>query len=178
MAEARSAVKAKLFCGILTKYADLLEEIKEKLTNLFGEIDTESSLMKFEQTDYYTESMGKPLLRKFFSFAPLIAQESLREIKLKTNALEKRFAEDKRFDVTRPVNLDPGILTASRLVLASCKDYSHRIYLGEGVYAEVTLIYRKGEFAPLEWTYPDYRSAEYREYFSKVRSIYLSQLHL
>lgn len=178
MAEPKAAVKAKLFCGILTKYTEVLEEIETELSRLFGEIDTRSELMRFDKTDYYTESMGAPIMREFVSFVPLVEQDELSRIKLQTNEIEKRFFQNKRFDVIRPVNLDPGILTSSRLVLASCKDYSHRIYLGNGVYAEVTLIYRKGEFTPLEWTYPDYRSEEYRNYFKKVREIYTAQLRL
>lgn len=176
MAEPREAEKAKLFCGILTRYELLFEEAEAELTHLFGRIETRSEIMPFNVTDYYSETMGSPLLRRFVSFSHLIEQERLWEIKLKTNAVEKRFAEEGGFEVARPINIDPGYITPSRLVLASCKDYAHRIYLRNGVYAEVTLLYRKGEFLPLEWTYPDYRSRRYTDYFKHLRSLYLQQL--
>lgn len=176
MAEPQAAKEAKLFCGILTKYRTLLDEVAEELVRLFGEVETRSETMPFDVTDYYAESMGSPLLRQFVSFKNLIGQERLREIKLTTNRLERRVAESGRFDVLRPVNIDPGYMTPSRLVLASCKDFSHRIYLGDGVYAEVTLLYRKGDFCSLDWTYPDYRSRRYMDYFRHLRTVYLEQL--
>ncbi|MFQ5836184.1 MAG: DUF4416 family protein, partial [bacterium] len=119
--------------------------------------------------------MGSNLKRKFISFQALIDPAEIREIKLFTNQFEQDFLHPGTHD--RRINLDPGYLNLSKLVLASTKDYQHRIYLGRGIYAEVTLRYKKEKgFKPWEWTYPDYRTREYLEIFNHLREIYQGQL--
>lgn len=129
MGEVKTPSKAKLICGMITQDEQLFEMAQERLTIDFGPIDYESRILPFNQTDYYQLEMGPDLKREFIAFEPLIDRERLVEIKLSTNALEKELAKDGR----RRINLDPGYLTPSKLILATTKDYSHRIYLGGGI---------------------------------------------
>ena len=174
MAQVKKPQKAKLFAGVITASQELLLELKEKLEGLFGSVDFESEIMAFDSTDYYESQMGTGLARKFYSFERLVEQDSLAGIKLSTNRLEEDFAG--RLSVERPVNIDPGLLLPSKLVLASCKDFSHRIYLGKGVYGEITLQYMNDSFRILPWTFPDYRKEEYHSFFAGVRDVYMRQL--
>ena len=120
--------------------------------------------------------MGPDLLRQFVSFEPLIDPGRLAEIKRETNELERRIADDAAaLEIERPVNIDPGYVTPDKLVLATTKDRAHRIYLSSGIYAEVTLVYARGAWQPLEWTYPDYRKPEYHAYFEQLRRRMLEQ---
>lgn len=151
----------------------VFEEAERRLAVEFGAIDLKSQVLTFNFTDYYEEEMGKGILRKFLSFEGLVEPGDLAQIKLFTNHLEKDFQQIGR---GRPINLDPGYVTGSKLVLASTKDYSHRLYLGQGIYGEVTLRYVKGSFEPLPWTYPDYRTGGYLDFFSEVRRSYLEKL--
>lgn len=131
----------------------------------FGEIDFESAVFDFAQTDYYREELGPGLKRQFISFKKLILPERLSKIKNFTNKIERKLSGSGR----RRVNIDPGYICLSKLVLASTKDYKHRIYLGGGIYAEITLIYQGKTFVPWECTYPDYRSPEYISVFNRIR---------
>lgn len=166
----------KLFTGVLTGYPETVPELKSELESRFGEIDRDSQLFPFEYTDYYAEEMGKGLEKKFFSFRALISPDELAEIKLKTNELEEKFANRLDPEVDRPVNIDPGYVGLSKMVLATTKNYSHRVYLQRGIYAEVTLRYEDGRYRPQPWTYPDYRSEEYLEFFDNIRESYSRQL--
>ena len=119
--------------------------------------------------------MGKNLKRKFLSFASLISPEKLSEIKLRTNELEEEIRDELK-EGRRVVNLDPGYLTQSALIMATAKDFAHRIPLQQGIYAHLELLFSKKSFKTLDWTYPDYRAEEYHNFFMEVRRIYLSQL--
>ncbi|MCF7875520.1 DUF4416 family protein [Candidatus Bipolaricaulota bacterium] len=166
----------KLFISLLTGVPDILDEVESKLGEDFGKMDGESSLIPFDYTDYYEEEMGQEIKRKFVSFEDLVHPGDLSQIKLRTNEIESHFAGKFDPEIPRPINLDPGYLGSAKIVLATTKNYSHRIFLKEGIYAEVTLRYKDGLFEPLPWTYPDYRSDEYIEFFEMTRDIYLNQL--
>jgi len=168
--------KVKLIIGVIACSRDAIASSLPLLEESFGSHDLESSLMSFDFTDYYEEEMGSNLLRKFFAFARLVHQEDLVEIKHLTQGIEEKISLSGAFRVKRPVNLDPGFISASKLVLASTKDSSHRLYLGRGIFGEVTLRFHRGKFEPLPWTYPDYRTGPYITFFEKVRSVYLRQL--
>lgn len=168
----------KLFTGVLTGHPEIIPEVGARLSDQFSMVAEESSLMPFDYTNYYREEMGDNLKRKFFSFRNLISPDRLAGIKLQTNDIELSLAEETDVDVERPVNIDPGYLGLSKLVLATTKNYSHRIYLGRGIYAEVTLKYEDGEYHPQPWTYPDYRSDEYLHFFHGLREGYVRQLEL
>ncbi|MGE4357587.1 MAG: DUF4416 family protein, partial [Candidatus Omnitrophota bacterium] len=162
----------KLIMGIIFNKEDIFYRIKDKLEHKFGKIDLESNIFPFDKTNYYEKEMGKDLKRKFLSFKKLIMPDRIAEIKLFTNKLEKIFAPNNK----RQINLDPGYITDSKLVLATTKNYFHRIYLKKGIYAEVTLYFREGSFRYFDTTYPDYRTEEYINFFNQVRGLYLRQL--
>ena len=150
-------------------FAEALAEIEPR----YGPVDFLSESLPFNFTAYYEPEMGEGLGRRIASFEPLISPEQLPGVKLWTNALEARSLNERR---GRKVNIDPGYLAASKFILATGKDYSHRIYLGEGIYGDLTLIFQKGGFTPLPWTYPDYASQPLIGLLNLLRKRYLWQL--
>ena len=166
----------KLITGILACDEQVLSTARSGLESAMGEIDLASDIWPFGQPSYYVDEIGPRILRQFVSFTQLIDPGELADIKHQTNALEQELARSLALPFPRPANLDPGIIEPSKLVLATTKNYSHRIYIGRKMYAEVTLVYDKGLWQPLPYTYPDYRSPQYFEFFSKVRGRLLDQL--
>ena len=160
--------EAALVIGVLCGDRDLLESCPVELA-AFGEIVDQSPAWNFDFTRYYEKSMGSQLFRQFFLFAPGYRCENLAQTKLSTNALETEIAKRSPWPVERPINLDPGYLTLSKLVLASTKNHSHRIYLRDRIYAEITLYYQKKTYRPWPWTFPDYASELYVEFFNNAR---------
>lgn len=176
MAQPRPARPVKLFVGLLSGDRDLLRRARQLLTRRFGPVDLESDIWPFDSTDYYRDQMGPNLQRSFISFAGLVPPDQLADVKLETNALEAEIADQcLRPEAPRPVNIDPGYLDLTKLVLATTKDRGHRIYLRNGIYAEVTLQYAQGAWQALPWTYPDYRRPEYHAYFARLRTRYHDQ---
>jgi len=176
MAKAQAPKPVKLFCGMLSGDAALLAGAAERLAQEHSAIDTTSEVFAFDYTDYYEPEMGPGLLRQFVSFAPLIDPGEIAAVKLRTNELEQEIAQEAGAPLARPINLDPGYLTLSKVVLATAKDYAHRLYLGQGIYAEVTLHYQDGRFNEWPWTYPDYKTPGYHAYFTVLRERYLAQI--
>jgi len=162
----------KLIASIFSGDEMLLAVARGALAKHFGPMDRQSDVFPFDHTAYYAPEFGEGLVRQVVAFRDLISPDSLAEIKRATNELERTWTVDGR----RCVNLDPGYVSLSKLVLATTKNYSHRIYLGQGIYAEATLRYKQGAFHPWEWTYPDYASPRYLELFAQIRTIYLEQL--
>ena len=150
----------------------LFEMAESRLSEEFGEIDFRSGVLPFDHTSYYAPEFGESLLRKFVSLRRLADPADLADIKVWTNALESDFAAQGK----RRINLDPGYISLSKVVLATTKDHRHRVYLGKGIYAEVTLFFQKGAFHAWEWTYPDYRTEEYIDILSEIRRRYALQL--
>jgi len=173
MSEIIPVAPVKLFCGMIAANEKIIVEAKDRLRKFFGEIDLESDLIPFDFTDYYRVEMGESLLRKFISFSDLIDPGRLARIKIQTNGIEKELTVEMS-GLRRTVNLDPGYISADKLVLATTKNFSHRIYLGEGIYAEVTLNFKKGTCVFFDWTYPDFKSGKYTPFFLKVRQNYMS----
>lgn len=170
MGKPRAPSAVKLLVGLLSGDPDLLRRARQLLVRRFGPVDCESELWSFDQTDYYQDEMGPSLKRWFLAFEAPISPGHLAETKIETNALEAEIADDCLLaDVSRPVNIDPGYVDLTKLVLATTKDRGHRIYLGHGIYAEVTLQYAHGAWQTLPWTYPDYRRPEYHAFFSRLR---------
>ena len=164
--------KVKLICGLIYAPAINLARVFKILTQTFSPLDFESEAIPFNFTNYYQKEMGKNLRRKFVTFRDLIEPDKLKRAKSLTNQIEAKFLSRGG----RTINLDPGYVDTARLVLATTKDYSHRIYLGGGIFAEVTLDYRNGAFMPREWTYPDYETGEYIKIFNQIREIYAQQI--
>ncbi|MBL7223446.1 MAG: DUF4416 family protein [Candidatus Brocadiae bacterium] len=175
MGQPTSPQPAKLLCGMLAQREEWFASAEEKLAAAFGPIDLASDLIPFDFTDYYTPAMGTGLLRKFVTFDALVAPDRLAATKLATNAIEEELAVRLGAAVPRPVNLDPGLLDGSRLILATTKDNAHRIYLRDGIYAEITLTYRKGAWTPAPWTYRDYQSKAYHQFLTTARALYRAQ---
>ena len=165
---------AKLVIGLFMKEKALLPHLTASLCDAFGPVDLVSPWFSFDYTSYYEPEMGAPLFRRILAFQNLIPQEALSGIKLQTNALE---AAHSRGD-HRDVNIDPGYLLLSRFVLATGKNFAHRIYIGQNIYADLTLTYAKGGFQTLPWTYPDYASPEVRDFLLQVRYKYSMDLKL
>lgn len=163
---------AKLVIGLFMKDKDLIELMATELTDKFGPVDTVSAWLAFDFTSYYASEMGIPLFRRMFSFKDLIRQDDLAAIKLITNDIENKYTVDSR----RKVNIDPGYMLQERFVLATGKNFSHRIYIGQGIYADLTLIYQKGAFQTLPWTYPDYADEAMHKYLQQVRHRYVLDL--
>ena len=159
---------AKLVIGIFTKDKTLAQPVAKDLVAHFGRIDIVSAWLPFDYTRYYHKEMGQPLFRGVFSFSTLIEQTVLADIKRITNDIEERYSDNG----LRNVNIDPGYLLFERLVLATGKNYSHRIYIGKGIYADLTLVYKDGGYQPLPWTYPDYAADDMIRYLLQVRSKY------
>ena len=166
----------KLIIGILAGDQNCLDAGQKAISAKFGLIDLESDVWPFTQTDYYKDETGPNILRQFVSIETLIDPGKLAKIKHATNKLEQKLARTIKLPLPRPVNLDPGIIEPSKLVLATTKNYSHRIYIGHKMYAEVTLIYEKGTWRHFDYTYPDYREPHYQDFFTKVRTRLLEQL--
>ena len=175
MAQASQPPLVKMICGMISADKALFDEALTPLTNLLGPVDLVSDVMDFDFTHYYDQEMGHPLLRRFVSFERLITPDILIEAKLATNAIEEDFAarhgrqSGQPARPERPINLDPGYIALSKLVLASMKNFSHRIYLGRGVFAEVTLMYHKNRWDALAWTFPDYAAEQYHSFLTAVR---------
>ena len=171
MGQIQPTSPALLLLAASSRYREALQWAGECATNLFGPIALESDSFAFTETDYYAASMGPDLKKKFFAFERPIDPAALADIKRQTNAWEAEYAALGRHAEPRPLNLDPGYITAAKLVLASTKDHAHRIHLRDGIYAEVTLAYRDRRWQPHEWTYPDYRRDDYQRFFNDCRRL-------
>jgi hypothetical protein len=172
MGTAREPQPVKLIASLLTGELDLLDEVKGALAGAFGPIDFESELLPFDHTDYYTPEFGSGLQRQIVTFEDLVDPGELPAIKRRTNDLEWSMDRDGK----RRVNIDPGYVSLSKMVLASTKNHAHRLYLGQGVYGEGTLTYQRGHFRPWPWTYPDYAGDRYCAMFEQIRERYKAQL--
>jgi hypothetical protein len=162
----------KLVIGVLAGPSADRERLAALLAERWGPADLATPPMPFTFTGYYDGEMGTPIERFFVAFEPLVDPAGLARIKGETNGIEDLF----RVDGRRKVNLDPGLLSLPRFVLATTKENAHRIPLSEGIYAEVTLLYGRGGFSPLPWTYPDYRSEAYLAILNGLRARYREQL--
>ncbi|NQT94042.1 MAG: DUF4416 family protein [Lentisphaerae bacterium] len=171
MGDAKPAKSVLLICGIIAVDDRILAEAKSKLVAARGSIDLESEVFSFDSTAYYIEEMGRSLVRQFVSFKELIDPSSLADIKRFTNRLEEGLATHGENGPARQANIDPGYITPAKLVLATTKDFSHRIYLREGIYAEVTLGFAKEGRRNLPWTYPDFASGRYDAFLLAVREV-------
>lgn len=174
MGEIKIHQPVRLISGLLYSSETLIKEVESILINEFGPIDLQSDVFPFNLTDYYVDELGEGILRKYISFEKLIDIVRLPDIKIWTNEIEKNFSD--KDSGKRKINIDPGYLTLSKMILATTKNYSHRIYLRDGIYAEVTLHYHNKSFTPWDWTYPDYKLEKTINFFNKVRDIYKEQL--
>lgn len=172
MSTLKEPPSVKLFIGLIYTSQSNINELEDRLEKEFGQIDFKSSERAFDHSSYYKDEMGDGLLRKLITFRTLIQRDYIVEIKAFTNKLEEVLS----YEGNRTVNIDPGYIAQEHLILATGKGFSHRPYLGSGVYADLTLIYVKDEYRCLEWTYPDYGTNEIRKLFKDLRKNYVRQL--
>lgn len=172
MSSPNEAEDVKLISSLFSPHKELIVRVISELEQIFGPTDWISPELFFDRTKYYAKEMGWPLHRRFVSFQPLIRPLRIVVIKLTTNRIENENLQDGK----RQINIDPGYVSLERLVLATGKNYGHRIYLSKGIYADLSLIFRKGSFGPLQWTYKDYASPEIIAFFNDVRERYKRQL--
>ena len=166
---------ALLIISVLaSKWKNFDPQLLNALQTDFGPLIYQSELIVFDQTDYYNQELGTPIFRRILGFKELVSQDRLVDIKLRTNEMEKEFS---LADGRRVFNLDPGILNQERLVLATGKNFSHRIYLGKGIWADLTLIFQKKKWQCLAWTFPDYATQEIQEELLRLRHEYKKLLN-
>jgi len=163
---------AKLVIGLFMKEKRFIEKITAELIEVFGSVDMVSIWFPFGYTDYYEPEMNAPLFRRMLTFKELVRQSSLADIKILTNQIESNYSREEK----RLVNIDPGYMLQERFVLATGKNFAHRIYIGKKIYADLTLIYTKGDFKKLPWTYPDYSDKNMLSFLRQVRKKYVADL--
>jgi hypothetical protein len=169
MAEIKTPQKAIPFAGLIYSKGFDSEKALTRIEKDLGSIALKSDVIQFKHTHYYDKEMGEKLQRQWCVFDKLVIPDALVGLKHTSNLIETKYLNEKG---GRQINIDPGLLSLSNVILASTKNYSHRIYIGNGIYAEVTLIYRNKQYYPLEWTYPDYQEKTVLQFFLKVREFF------
>lgn len=172
MADVRVPDPVLLVIAAFSRHVAALDEVRRRLEAIHGPVALASRDFDFHQTRYYEPTMGAGLRKRFLAFREVVAPECLPDVKWRTNALEREFAETGEYAEARPLNLDPGVLSLGKFLLATTKDQAHRIYLGRGIFAEVTLRFQAGAYEPWEWTYADYREPEVRAFLKEARQYY------
>ncbi len=176
MGRVRVVTPVKLIVGMIGREEALFQEALAPLEIHCGPVDYQSDFIPFTFTQYYEKEMGSSLLRRFFSFENLVDPMVLSRIKIAANKIEEDLCDDRGKVKRRKINIDPGYVALSKLVLATTKERAHRICIGEGIYAEVTLQYQGKSFSPWYWTYPDYRTDMYISIFNEIRTAYAVRL--
>ena len=159
-----------LLVAVTSRHKSAFTWALEKAQQRWGEVELASPIYDFTETSYYAESMGEDLKKQFLTFKKLIDPAMLAETKLTSNLWEDEFRDENDFPEERPINLDPGYITEAKLILATTKDRDHRIYLQQGIFAEITLFFRSGGWQGSRWTYPDYQRDDFQEFFSNCRT--------
>lgn len=171
----RPAPAVKLFIAVMSGQEQYQNNVEDKLVASFGPIQRRSSVFSFSEfSHYYDDELGSPVWKYFISFHRLIQADELVPVKLATETLQHTYAVKQNDELHRSVNLDPGYVTGWNVVLSTVKNHGHRLYLREGVFAEVTLLYRNRSFQPLPWTYSDYSSTDILEFLELVRRDWLA----
>jgi hypothetical protein len=161
---------ALLVLAAFSRHGEALDWARQRAVENWDAIVRESPRFDFLETDYYGATMGQGLKKVFFAFQRPFDPAELVDIKLETNRWEAEYAAQAAHHEPRPLNLDPGYLTLAKLVLASTKDFAHRIYLAQGIYAEITLHYQQHRWQHHQYTFPDYRREDYHRFFDECRS--------
>lgn len=154
----------------------LLDETPRLLEGVLGPVALASVRFDFVETAYYAPTMGDHLKKQIFAFKRLMSADQLAQVKVQTNAIEAEIALRPGLGIDRPLNLDPGVLDLGKLVLASTKDHAHRIYIGAGIFGEVTLHFRGNEWRKWPWTYPDYQRSDVFDFLSSARDYYRTRI--
>ena len=178
MGQIKQPKPAVLFSAISSFDQRLMDETREALAELWGNIQFASEVFEFDQTSYYRAQMGDELWKQFIAFEKLIDPAEVVNAKIRSNELESCFApRGVEKGIERPVNIDPGYVTEAKLVLATTKDRDHRIYLSDGILAEVTLFYQNHCWNSSRWTYPDYKTDECLGFLDQCREFLRNLIH-
>lgn len=169
MSRRRAPSPGKLFFSVIYGREERFREALAAMEETFGEVGEVSGPFPFDRTGYYAAEMGAPLARRFVVQAAPVSRDALADAKIAAEALERRFAEEGR----RTVNIDPGLMTPENMLLATGKNYSHRVYLGRGVFADLTLMFGKEGCRTLPWTYPDYADPAVQAFLAGIRGRFL-----
>ena len=169
MGEIQKHYPVLLIAAVVSRYDDAFDAAREMTSQHWGEIVMESPRWEFTETKFYHATMGLDLKKQFFVYRPLIAPNEIAEAKIASNQMEADYAARAGHPESRPLNIDPGYISQAKLVLATTKDRDHRIYLQQGIFAEVTLYFRSGEWTKSRWTYPDYQRSDFQDFFSECR---------
>ena len=172
MARVQNIFPGRLILSLIYSSIDALADALDILERQFGRVQFETVDIPYSNEDKYEEEMGGPLNRRFFSFEQKVARDSLPKIKNLCARIETNFADRVDDYNFRTVNIDPGILTPDNLVIAPHREYNHRVYLSDGVFAEMALIYARGYFCRLPWTSPNYYEDEAIDFFIRVRNTF------
>lgn len=165
-----------LIVAAFSRHESALDWARQRLEQSYGPITNLTLTFDFSHTDYYQATMGPGLRKRFLVFERLVSADCLPEVKNASNRLEAELATAAAYPEPRPLNLDPGLLSLGKFVLASTKDHAHRVYLRDGIYAEITLRFQEGRFQPWPWTYADYRQPEVLRFFQEVRHWYYQRM--
>jgi hypothetical protein len=174
MAQTSTVEPVKLFIITLHRNVEILENVIAKLRSVWGETDFISEDFPFDATRYYENEMGPGLLRRFLSFQTLIQPDQLVDVKLYTNRLE----QENLSGPSRRINVDPGTIDQYKVVLASAKFGGQKIYLRDGIYADMTLVMYKGKWESFAWGFPDFKSGKYDAVLSQIRDLYKKQIRV
>lgn len=175
MADPKPFQPVLLVCGIIAGEDGLFRRVEDMLVEAFGSVDLPGQEMPFDLTDYYAVEMGIGLRRKFIAFERLIAPQDLSSVKIRTNAMEESLLRESGGS-HRPVNIDPGYLTSAALIMATAKNFAHRIPLDRGIYAHLEFLFGKNGIRILDWTYPDFRRTDHHPFFNEARKRYLKRI--
>ncbi len=177
MAHPRPPEPVLLVVAAFSRHAGALAWGRQQLEAAFGPVALAGPMYPFTQTAYYEPTMGSGLQKQLLAFDRLLPADALAGVKVRTNVLEEQLARAGRYPEPRPLNLDPGVLTLGKFLLATTKDQAHRVYLRDGIFAEVTLHFASGAFAPWPWTYADYRLPAVLDFLREARTFYRRRLH-
>ena len=172
MATPRLPPPVLLVVAAFSRHPEALAWARRRLEQAFGPVALAGPVYAFDQTAYYEATMGPGLRKQLLAFRDLVPADALADLKRRSLALERELAEGAAYSEPRPLNLDPGALTLGKFLLATTKDQAHRVYLRDGIFAEVTLRFHAGAFEPWPWTYADYRQAEVLAFLKEARGIY------
>ena len=176
MGEIQNHLPVLLIAAVSSRYETAIDDwFVNTVRPEWGEIAHCSPMFDFTETNYYAQTMGTDLKKKLFAFKQLIDPDRIVEAKHRSNQWEDAFKLEHDYEEERPLNVDPGYLTEAKLVLATTKDRDHRLYLRDGIFAEVTLYFRQGVWEKSRWTYPDYQRSDFHDFFNQCRSYYRSQ---
>ena len=175
MGEIRPEVEVLPIIAAFSRHAEALDAARDYIQNTWGGVALVSPDYSFQETDYYEAAMGRDLIKRFYAVDHLADPAQLADWKLQSNRWEAAYAKMAAVEESRPLNIDPGYLTLAKLVLATTKDHAHRIYLRDGIYAEVTLSYHQRRWRSHPWTFPDFRREDYHSFLSQCRD-YLRSL--